>query len=69
MTIAYTLLYIIGGMSIVRILTDEPHVIETAAGYISWAWLIPVAGAAAFIWDGLFIGFTATRGMLVLQST
>ena len=65
MTIAYTLLYIIGGMSIVRILTDEPHVIETAAGYISWAWLIPVAGAAAFIWDGLFIGFTATRGMLV----
>ena len=65
MTIAYTLLYIIGGMSIVRILTDEPHVIETAAGYISWAWLIPAAGAAAFIWDGLFIGFTATRGMLV----
>ena len=65
MTVAFTLLYIIGGMRIVRILTDEPHVIETATEFIPWAWFIPAAGAAAFIWDGLFIGFTATRGMLV----
>ena len=64
-TAVFTLLYIIGGMRIVRILTDEPHVMETAAAYIPWAWFIPAAGAAAFIWDGLFIGFTATRGMLV----
>jgi MATE family multidrug resistance protein len=65
MTITYTLLYIIGGKWIVSILTDEPHVLETAADYLPWAWLIPAAGAAAFIWDGIFIGFTATRGMLV----
>jgi MATE family multidrug resistance protein len=65
MTVTYTLLYIIGGRWIFGILTDEPHVLETAADYLSWAWLIPAAGAAAFIWDGLFIGFTATRGMLV----
>ena len=25
----------------------------------------PGCGAAAFIWDGIFIGMTATRGMLV----
>ena len=65
MTVTYTLLYILGGMWIVSILTDEPHVLATAAVYQPWAWLIPAAGAAAFIWDGLFIGFTATRGMLV----
>ena len=65
MTVIYTLLYILGGMWIVSILTDEPHVLATAAVYQPWAWLIPAAGAAAFIWDGLFIGFTATRGMLV----
>jgi MATE family multidrug resistance protein len=64
MTITYTLLYIIGGKWIVGILTDEPHVLETAVDYLPWAWFIPAAGAAAFIWDGLFIGFTATRGML-----
>ena len=65
MTVVFTLLYILGGMRIIRILTDEPDVIETASDYIPWAWFIPAAGAAAFIWDGLFIGFTATRGMLV----
>lgn len=65
MTVIYTLLYIIGGRWIVGILTDEPHVMDTAADYLLWAWLVPAAGAAAFIWDGLFIGFTATRGMLV----
>ena len=64
-TLAYTLLYIIGGRWIVSILTDEPQVQETASDYIFWAWLIPVAGCVAFIWDGIFIGMTATRGMLV----
>jgi MATE family multidrug resistance protein len=64
-TAAYTLLYIIGGHWIVTLLTDEPQVIETSREYLWWAWLIPVAGCVAFIWDGVFIGMTATRGMLV----
>ena len=64
-TIIYTLLYIIGGNRIVGLLTDEPQVLETAGDYLWWACLIPVAGCIAFIWDGVFIGMTATRGMLV----
>ena len=64
-TLAYTCLYVFGGQWIVSILTDEPQVIETSKDYIWWVWLIPLAGAAAFIWDGVFIGITATRGMLV----
>ena len=64
-TMAYTLLYIIGGQWIVGLLTDEPQVIETSRDYLYWAWLIPAAGCVAFIWDGVFIGLTATRGMLV----
>ena len=64
-TMAYTLLYIIGGQWIVGLLTDEPQVIETSRNYLYWAWLIPAAGCVAFIWDGVFIGLTATRGMLV----
>ena len=64
-TVVFTLLYIVEGMRIVCILTNEPQVIKTTEAYITWAWFIPATGAAAFIWDGLFIGFTATRGMLV----
>lgn len=64
-TSAYTLLYILGGPWIVAILTDEPQVREASHDYLWWAWLIPAAGCVAFIWDGIFIGITATRGMLV----
>jgi MATE family multidrug resistance protein len=64
-TIAYTLLYIIAGPWIVALLTDESMVLDTSREYLWWAWLIPIAGCVAFIWDGVFIGITATRGMLV----
>ena len=62
---AYTIVYILGGQGIVRILTDEPQVREVTADYLWWVWLIPTVGTLAFIWDGVFIGLTATRGMLV----
>ena len=64
-TMAYTLLYVCCGQWIVGILTDESLVVEVSHEYLWWIWLIPAAGAAAFIWDGIFIGITATRGMLV----
>ena len=39
--------------------------IAAADTYFYWALAIPAAGIAAFIWDGIFIGATATRGMLL----
>ena len=62
---AYTFIYMAGGMRIVGWLTDEWQVVACARDYIAWAWFIPVAGCVAFIWDGVFIGITATRGMLL----
>ena len=64
-TTAYTLLYICSGGWIISVLTDEPQVIEASQTYLWWVWLIPATGCVAFIWDGIFIGVTATRGMLV----
>ena len=64
-TTAFTLLYICCGEWIVGRLTDESLVLEASYEYLWWAWLIPAAGCVAFIWDGVFIGITATRGMLV----
>lgn len=64
-TTVFTVAYLAGGQTIVGLLTDESEVADTATHYIFWAWLIPAAGATAFICDGIFIGITATRGMLV----
>ena len=65
MTALFTCVYIIGGMPFLRLLTDEMQVVEASQAYVWWAYLIPAAGVAAFIWDGLFIGTTQTRGMLI----
>lgn len=61
----YTLFYIVCGGGIMQLLSDDASVIAASATYMPWVWLIPFAGMAAFIWDGLYIGITASRGMLI----
>ena len=65
LTVAFTAVYAIGGTPFLRLLTDEPTVVEASADYRFWALLLPVSGVGAFIWDGIFIGCTKTRGMLL----
>lgn len=64
MVIAYTLVYALAGRSFLQLLTDDATVSAAATDYFFWTLVIPLAGMAAFIYDGLFIGVTATRGML-----
>ena len=64
MAAAFTLLYAVGGEAFLGLLTNEREVIAASQEYFYWAVAIPVAGMAAFTWDGIFIGATATRGML-----
>ncbi len=63
--IVFTLLYLVGGQWFLGLLTDDAEVVEMAMSYFPWAVAVPLAGLAAFVWDGVFIGITATRGMLV----
>lgn len=60
----YTVIYFTGGEWILGILTDNDSVHTAATDYLPWAVTVPLAGFTAFIWDGVFIGATATRGML-----
>lgn len=65
MAAAFTLVYGLGGDAFLSLLTDEPHVVAASHTYYYWALAIPLAGTASFVWDGVFIGCTMTRGMLV----
>ena len=64
MVVVFTLAYALGGKGFLALITSERHVVEAAMPYLHWALLIPIAGVAAFVFDGIFIGITATRGML-----
>ena len=65
LTVAYTAVYALGGSAFLTLLTDDSQVLHAAGEYLPWAIVIPAAGVAAFVWDGVFIGTTDTRGMLV----
>ena len=64
LSLVFTLLYGIGGENLLGLLTNDTVVIETAGHYFYWVLAIPLAGFAAFLWDGILIGATATRFML-----
>ena len=65
LVILFTLIYALGGNAFLGLLTNDKNVIAAADTYFYWALAIPAAGVAAFVWDGIFIGATATRGMLM----
>ena len=65
MAVVFSAVYFIGGKGLLRFLTNNVDVLGGAKPYLLWASLIPLSGFAAYIFDGIFIGITATRGMLV----
>lgn len=64
LSITFTMLYGIGGEGFLRLLTNEESVIQASSTYFYWVLAIPLAGFAAFLYDGIFIGATATSLML-----
>ena len=61
----FTIIYIGGYKFIVSFITNEVNVIATVDKYSLWLKLIPIVTVAAFIYDGIYIGLTATRQMLI----
>ena len=62
-SIPFTLTYAFFGEDILRLLTNNPDIIEASKPYIIWILFIPFAGFPSFIWDGIYIGATASKGM------
>lgn len=65
MAAAFTLLYGVGGDAFLELLTDEPSVVIASHAFYHWALALPFCGLAAYVWDGIFIGCTRTRYMLL----
>lgn len=61
----FTVLYFLLGEVVLRLLTDDLGVIFTAVDYLPWAMSVPLCGFSAFIFDGIFVGLTRTRSMLI----
>ncbi len=71
LSVLVSLVYLIFHQGIVRLLTDQQHIIELALQYSIWIVLIPLVSFSAFIWDGIYIGATegkTMRNAMILSS-
>ncbi|MEC9256895.1 MAG: MATE family efflux transporter [Candidatus Poribacteria bacterium] len=59
----FSLTFLIAGENIVRLFTNQEGIIAQAAPYMIWIVLAPIINIAPYIWDGVFLGATATRIM------
>jgi len=55
--------YAIGINNLMSILTTNESLLEMAKDYNIWIILIPLTSTAAFIWDGIYVGVTASKEM------
>ena len=56
-------MYYFAGVPMLQLMTSDAVVVEASLEYIPWLLLMPVVGCAAFTWDGIYIGATASRQM------
>ena len=54
-------IYFFGGTPVVRLLTSDESVVAACRQFLPWLLLMPPLGCAAFTWDGIYMGATATR--------
>lgn len=65
LSVLFFFIYFLSGTSLLHLLTNDSQVINRAQQYLPIIYFIPLISFAAFLFDGLYIGTTATRYMLI----
>jgi MATE family multidrug resistance protein len=63
LSIVFSLLYLGGNNMLLSALTNKHDVIAAASPFLPWVIIIPLVTFPAFIWDGVYIGATASKQM------
>ena len=59
----FSLFYWFYGMDLLYVFTNKADVIEASIPFLIWMVLFPILGTPCYIWDGIFIGMTASIAM------
>ena len=60
---AFTVIYSFGLDSIMKVLSNNSIILNLSKEYYIWIIIMPFISIAAFNWDGIFIGATASKAM------
>jgi len=65
LAVIYALLYFAFGEYFLTIFTDKQAVLDVGGEYVIWMVLFPIVATASYIWDGIYIGLTASKAMML----
>jgi MATE family multidrug resistance protein len=60
--------YALAGDRFAASFSTDPAVVATVLGYTGWAVALPLAGVTSYIFDGIYIGATWTRGLMLTMA-
>lgn len=63
LALMFSALYGFGGELLLRVFTNQQPVISTAIPYLVWMIWLPIIGTPCYLWDGIFVGLTASQAM------
>ena len=61
--VIFMAIYHFAGVPMLKIMTSDATVVDASREYLPWLLLMPIVGCAAFTWDGIYVGATASRQM------
>jgi MATE family multidrug resistance protein len=59
-----SLVYALAGAPFAASFSTDPAVVATTLRYLPWAVAIPLVGVSSYVFDGIYVGATWTRGLL-----
>ena len=63
LAVVFIFIYQALGKAMLHIMTDDVQVAGACLQFLPWLALMPPLGCAAFTWDGIYLGATASRGI------
>lgn len=61
--LCFSLLYGFGGSALLHVYTNQEDVLMATRPFLFWMILFPVLSTPSYLWDGIFIGLTASKAM------
>ena len=68
LALLFVFIYMAAGTPLLRMLTDDEAVVDACRQFLPWLVLMPPLGCAAFTWDGVYLGATASRGIFIAMA-
>lgn len=63
--VLYSVAYFVFSEPLLYVFTDQENIINIASQLIFWIVLFPIAATPGYVWDGIYIGYTASVAMRI----